>query len=216
MMASGHDLDDRPREVTYVIGGAAVGKSTWIRQNLSMTHIIIDPDTLKELCPLQDENPDAKGSPTYVWTKMRASELMENALVEPGRYVIVGTGGSTGSKEGGSSSKKVEFLQRAREAGYTTRVVLLHCPTEVALERNSSRPKGLSKDIVLESLQTAHAAFLTLRNVCDEAEKIDTSTNNKDAHGRRQSFAQLKAYAKLGTVGTMNVDRRRGSLMATG
>ena len=86
------------KEMLYVIGGAAVGKSTYIKQNLAMTHIIIDPDTLKDVCPLKDPDPDAKGSPTYLWTKKRVAELMESALAEPGRYVIVGTGGTTGSE----------------------------------------------------------------------------------------------------------------------
>ena len=196
------------KEMLYVIGGAAVGKSTYIKQNLAMTHIIIDPDTLKDVCPLKDPDPDAKGSPTYLWTKKRVAELMESALAEPGRYVIVGTGGTTGSE--GGSSKKAEYLRRARAAGFKTKCVYLICPADVAVQRNRSRPKGLSDDIVLTSLKAAEAAFKTLRDVCDEAEQIDVSMDRRAQNGRRQSLAALKAYAKLGalTVDASSAARR--------
>ena len=109
------------------------------------------------MCPLEDPDPNGKDSVTYHWTKRRIDELMAEALENPGRYAIPGTGGTTGKD--GEKSKKVQYLRRAKDAGFVTRVVLLTCSDDVALKRNARRPRQLPEEIVKSSIEAAAAAF---------------------------------------------------------
>ena len=183
---SSDELYSPASELVYVLGGAGVGKSTWIQSNLQQTHKVLDPDSLMAMCPLEDPDPNGKDSVTYHWTKRRIDELMAEALENPGRYAIPGTGGTTGKD--GEKSKKVQYLRRAKDAGFVTRVVLLTCSDDVALKRNARRPRQLPEEIVKSSIEAAAAAFEVLSKQCDMAQQIDVSAHKSGLRGRRMSL----------------------------
>ena len=187
---------DKACEMVYVIGGAGVGKSTYIREKLAQTHQVIDPDTLRTLCPHQDPDPDGKGSITYKWTKRRSEELLNAALKHPGRYAFPGTGKTTGKEL--LKSKKAKLLKRAAEVGFHTRLIYLYCSDETALQRNEERPRRLTDETVLESLRAAEAAFEALRHLCHEAQKIDVDRQKRAIRGRSMSLtARPSEVAKV-------------------
>ena len=63
-------------EMVYVIGAAGVGKTTWIRSHLSSTHVVIDLDQIMKLCPLEDANPEERGSISFRWAKERSEAML--------------------------------------------------------------------------------------------------------------------------------------------
>ena len=175
-------------EMVYVLGGAAVGKSTFIEEHFSSTHIVIDPDGFESDCPVNDSTPHAENSQTYAWCKKRASERMEEALScqEEQSYVFPGT--ARNSAQSGCEASKVAYMKRAKEIGYRTRVVYLHCPIEVARARNSSRPRQLPDDIIVRTQRSAAEMYEVLKEICDEHEAHDVSAYCRARSKRRVSI----------------------------
>jgi len=170
------------REIVYILGGSGVGKSTWVLENLNF-HVVIDPDKLQSLCPLTDPDPEGKNSITYRWTKQRCSELLEEALKrKQGNYAIPGTGKSTASK--GLESDMGKLLQRAKAAGFKTRLIHLSCDEEVAWARNATRARKLSHEVVMGSLAHASKAFEVLKPICDETVVHEVSGDQAFMRGR--------------------------------
>lgn len=172
----------KQREITYVLGGSGVGKSTYIQMNMNF-HIVIDPDKIRGLCPHEDPDPDGKGSITYKWTKTRCKELLEEAVVrEVGQYAVPGTGKSTARE--GLSSHMATILIRAKAAGFQTKLVYLKATPEIALKRNKMRPRALPDRLVLESLENAAKAFEILKMVVHEAIEVSASDDVSFMRGR--------------------------------
>ena len=180
-------------EMVYILGGAGVGKSTWVQQSqLSRTHQMIDPDRIVGLCPIDDANPGGVDSPTHRWCKQQCNELLEEALKSPRRqsFVLVGTGKSFGNKAP-NKHPKVQLMRRATQMGFRTRVIFLHCPVDVARERNASRPRSLPDELVVSTMESSRRLYELLRAVCDVAEERDTSAHESFRRGRKASLADV-------------------------
>jgi len=179
--------------MVYILGGAGVGKSTWVQQSqLSRTHQMIDPDRIVGLCPIDDANPGGVDSPTHRWCKQQCNELLEEALKSPRRqsFVLVGTGKSFGNKAP-NKHPKVQLMRRATQMGFRTRVIFLHCPVDVARERNASRPRSLPDELVVSTMESSRRLYELLRAVCDVAEERDTSAHESFRRGRKASLADV-------------------------
>ena len=174
-------------EIVYVIGGSGCGKSTYVLEHFSF-HAVIDPDKLSGLCPEQDDNPDAKNSVTYRWSKKRCVELLEEALTRrAGQYAVPGTGKTTARQ--GADSYMAKLLVRAREAGFVTRLIYLKCSTETAKARNASRKRTLPDEVVIKSLADAEAAYELLKPTVHEARVVDVSMDVSFKRGRSMTGA---------------------------
>jgi predicted kinase len=179
-------------ELAYILGGAGVGKSTWIIDNsLALTHQIIDPDRLAGLCPIEDDDPAGVSSPTHRWCKQRSCELLEEALTSTKlqSFALVGTGKSFATLTG--THPKVHLMERATALGLRTRVIFLHCPLDVARARNASRPRSLPDEVIVSSMESSRRLFELLRDVCDVSEEHDTRKHQPSRKGRRASLAEV-------------------------
>lgn len=230
------DLDDRPspkmaddrkkREFVYVLGGAGVGKSTWTAKNLEATHEILDPDRLQALCPLEDPKPDAQGSPTYLWCKEQCKLRVEQALAADAdgtrSFAMLGTGKLSVVRRleaRGEEHPKIMLLRQARSAGYRTRVVCLHCPIEVALARNASRPRALADEHVRETVLGSNALYELLRAEADACEEHDVSEHHARSRGRRASMGisdRMHAFHLSSSVRISKTRQRAVSLESVG
>ena len=185
----------RKPEFVYVLGGAGAGKSTWIQDNLEGTHLIIDPDRLVAICPLDDPCPTAVRSATYLWTKQHCEELLQDALRDDGmqnrkmNYAIIGTG--KGIAQEGIAANKAQIILRAKALGFRTRTVYLVCPVEIALERNLGRPRALPEEVVRTTCQSASVAYATLKGICDVCQEYDVSQRRSKLVGQRASCARV-------------------------
>ena len=179
-----------------------MGKSVFVQRQLEDTHVVIDPDRLKVLCPVDDSDPDGQDSITYLWTKQTCNQLMEEAITNLGKgslksYAFPGTGKGIGTSEDATKSYKLDFLLRARAAGFRLRVIYLHCPEPVALERNASRQRQLPNDLVVSSLKHAARAYACLSHVADAAESVDVGDDDSFWHGRSATFRrQLSSFSR--------------------
>ena len=175
-------------EAVLVIGGTGVGKSTWIRKRLLLTHAVIDSDRLLAKCPLADPQPCSINSPTYLWCRQRTIEQLEAALKSQRRrsFVCPCTGKSASD---GQEHPKVAYMRRAREAGFRTRVIHLVCRVEVARTRNSTRQRQLPDELIERSRQGAQQLYEQLRGVCDMHEEHDVSAHDATYRRRNASFS---------------------------
>ena len=179
-------------ELAYILGGAGVGKSTWVLDNsLAQTHQIIDPDRLVGLCPVEDDDPAGVDSPTHRWCKQRSRELLEEALssTKLQSFALVGTGKSFATLTG--KHPKVHLMERAAALGLRTRVIFLHCPLDVARARNASRPRSLPDEVIASSIESSRRLFELLRDVCDVSEEHDTRKHQPSRKGRRASLTEV-------------------------
>ena len=169
------------------MGGAGVGKSTYIVQHLHF-HSIIDPDKIRGLCPHHDDDPNSEGSITYKWTKQRCRELLEEALERrTGHYAVPGTGKSTAKQ--GTESHMASVIFRAKQLGFRTKIVHLTCTVEEALARNQSRVRCVPDVVVLKSMDDAAAAVEVLRPLVDEVIEPSSSGNVEFMRGRSMTGA---------------------------
>ena len=159
------DDDPEPEpEMVFTMGLPAAGKSTYVKNELAETHMVIDPDTVKETLPGYDpKNPGA----VHAESKVITDAMLDAAMTAgAGRYVVDGTGTNPDSM--------LRDFARARDAGFTVRLVYIECSLTTSLARNAARERFVPPTIIEAKAAVIVASFDAIKDHADTVTTVNT------------------------------------------
>ena len=119
---------NKQQAVYMMIGIPGSGKSTWIREHLEQSWIVLSPDAILE------------SRYNYEWTPDRAAEAWAESYQLFGSVLLQG---KTMVWDATFTSPIIRsaILHTAKGAGYRVEAVFCDTPLEICLERNSTRDR---------------------------------------------------------------------------
>ena len=156
-------------ELVVMMGLPAAGKSWVAEGRYTDTHSFVDCDAIKETHPDYDPlNPQT----IHDWSKAVAETQMQEAFSNPTNTVYDSTG--TNSK------KVIRYVESARAAGMTTRLVFVTVGIETSILRNANRtdrqgnskPRVVPEHIIREKADKIYQSFDIVSELFDVVEKV--------------------------------------------
>ena len=119
---------NKQQTVYMMIGIPGSGKSTWIREHLEQSWVVLSPDAILE------------NRYNYEWTPDRAAEAWAESYQRFGYFLLQGR---TMVWDATFTSPIIRsaILHTAKGAGYRVVAVFCDTPIEVCIERNASRER---------------------------------------------------------------------------
>ena len=157
--------------ITFTMGLPAAGKSSVIKDGRAKVDgaILLDCDSFKEAHPDFDpQNPQALHS----WSKEQVKRAFTEALETGGHYVYDTTGTN--------SRRMLNEMNRAKEAGFTVRLVFVKVDLVTSIGRNHdpSRGRVVPLSVIVEKADKVNRVFDEIHHVADEVLIIDNSADN--------------------------------------
>ena len=112
--------------------------------------------------------------------------MLERALTRPLPRSVVFPGTGKGALDV-DEHPRVEYMRRAKQAGFRTSVVHLICPLEVARSRNNTRQRQLPDSLVESTREGSKRLYKQLSAVCDQHAEHDVSAHKLKFRGRSAS-----------------------------
>jgi predicted kinase len=165
----------------FLMGIPAAGKSTLTRKRYGADarYLIIDPDEIAEKLPgYSPKDPQI----THGEASRLAEEQWQGALRARDRNIIFD---GTGTK----AEKLVRRMKEAKAAGYSTKLLYVTIPLELALRRNQERPRTVPEHIVLEKAAQINETYETVKPFADSIEEVDTTKQGNPKLSRVQRRA---------------------------
>jgi predicted kinase len=148
-------------ELVVMMGLPAAGKSWVAEGRYTDTHSFVDCDAIKETHPDYDPlNPQT----IHDWSKAVAETQMQEAFSNPTNTVYDSTG--TNSK------KVIRYVESARAAGMTTRLVFVTVGIDTSITRNANRPRVVPEHIIREKADKIYQSFDIVSELFDVVEKV--------------------------------------------
>lgn len=164
----------RPRRVLFLMGLPGSGKSTIKRRRLSPGDNDIEPDQLKRRHRRFRDNMDEQtDEEVHRWSVRRALDVFEDAVRDRRHRDIVF------DSSGSNASWLRRRIETARRKGFTTELLWIDVPVEIALLRN--RDRGFERDrrgqfcpekIILDKALLMEASYQELSRCVDSAERL--------------------------------------------
>ena len=156
---------------TFTMGLPAAGKSSVIKDGRAKVDgaILLDCDSFKEAHPDYDPSmPQALHS----WSKEQVKRAFDEALETGGQFVYDTTGTN--------APRMVEEMTRAKEAGFTVRLVFVKVDLVTSIGRNhdASRGRVVPLSVIIEKAEKVTRVFDEIHHVADEVLVIDNSADN--------------------------------------
>ena len=148
-------------ELVVMMGLPAAGKSWVAEGRYTDTHSFVDCDAIKETHPDYDPlNPQA----IHDWSKAVAETQMQEVFSNPTNTVYDSTG--TNSK------KVIRYVESARAAGMTTRLVFVTVEIATSVRRNANRPRVVPEQIIREKADKIYQSFDIVSELFDAVESV--------------------------------------------
>lgn len=148
-------------ELVVMMGLPAAGKSWVAEGRYTDTHSFVDCDAIKETHPDYDPlNPQA----IHDWSKAVAETQMQEVFSNPTNTVYDSTG--TNSK------KVIRYVESARAAGMTTRLVFVTVEIATSVRRNANRPRVVPEHIIREKADKIYQSFDIVSELFDAVESV--------------------------------------------
>jgi len=142
----------------------------------------IEPDRFKARHPRYSrEMGEETDDEVHRWSVRRAADAFETALASPRRPSLVFD--SSGSNARWLSQRIIS----ARHAGYTTELLWVDVPVEIAILRNrdrASRGQWCPERVILDKAEVLPASFEELRQEVDSAERLHNWCERGDERAR--------------------------------
>ena len=159
-------INNGTRRAVFMMGGPASGKST-IRRRYFDDLMVLDCDSIKETHPDYDpKNPQALHAWSAAELKARVDALLNNGPASIS-FVYDGTGST--------AERYVNYIQRAKAAGYHVILVYVKVDIEVAIARNANRERVVPEHVVRDKHSLIATSF---EIVSPHADRVMEVNNN--------------------------------------
>lgn len=159
-------------EAVFMQGLPGAGKSTHISERFghSREHDLISPDIIKKQHP-HYRNDAQVTQALHGWSKKHADAALDNAIQNRRSFIYDGTGTKKKST--------VERIQRAKKAGYHTRVHTVAVPLSVSLQRVQQRKAAggheVPEPVIRKKAAEVGSTFMETARHADHVEVDDRS-----------------------------------------
>lgn len=162
------NTNNQKKEMVFLMGLPASGKSTTAKSIYGSTHTFIDPDLIKESHP--DYNP-AEAYKIHDWSKAEEEKQWMAALISDGQFVIDGTGTN--------AEKMVRRINQAQALGFETKLLYVTCTLETSIRRALKRTRQVPLEMIREKALNIQTAFEIVSKYVAEIQVIDNSVDTK-------------------------------------
>jgi len=172
----------------FLMGLPGAGKTTVKRRRLHSGDLDIEPDRFKKRHPRYSENMgEETDDEVHRWSVRRSVDAFEQAVHSSRKPNIV-------YDSSGSNARWMEGrIATARRAGYTTELLWVDVPVEVALLRNRDRARHgqwCPEKIIQQKASVLSASFDRLRKEVDSTERLENWSQRSGERAR----AELDLY----------------------
>ncbi len=162
------NTNNQKKEMVFLMGLPASGKSTTAKNLYGSTHSFIDPDLIKESHP--DYNP-AEAYKIHDWSKNEEEKMWMSALISDGQFVIDGTGTN--------AEKMVRRINQAQTMGFDTKLLYVTCTLETSIRRALKRTRQVPLEMIREKALNIQTAFEIVSKYVESIQVIDNSVDTK-------------------------------------
>lgn len=170
------------------MGLPGAGKTTVKRRRMHRGDADIEPDRFKHQHPrFSQDMGEETDEEVHRWSVRRAADAFEGALADSRKPNLVFD----------SSGSNARWLGRriaaARDAGYTTELLWVDVPVEIALLRNRDRAttgQWCPEHVIMDKAKVMEASFEELRQEADSVERLE----NWSERGGELARAKLDLY----------------------
>lgn len=134
----------------FMLGSPGSGKSFIAKRVAAEKNIksIVDCDFWKTQHPEYDpKNP----SKVHEWSKKRADAELALLIAHDETFIYDGTGAN--------AEALVQRINTAQAAGYKTEIVYVSCPLQKCIQRNATRERSVSEEMLREKHSTIAISF---------------------------------------------------------
>lgn len=163
-----NESNNQKKEMVFLMGLPASGKSTTAKNLYGSTHTFIDPDLIKESHP--DYNP-AEAYKVHEWSKMEEEKMWMQALIDGGEYCVDGTGTN--------SEKMVRRINQAKVLGFETKLLYVTCTLETSIRRALKRTRQVPIEMIQEKALNISTSFEIVAKYVDSIQVIDNTVDTK-------------------------------------
>lgn len=157
------------KEMVFLMGAPAAGKSTLGRKKFGATHIFIDCDQIKEQHP--DYDP-ARPDLIHEWSSAIAKQMFQDAInSQDGLWVIDSTGTN--------AERMVKDIKLAKDAGFKTTLFYVRCSLETSLRRAAKRKRRVPEYIIREKHSLIATSFEIVSKYADTVEVVDNGQDKE-------------------------------------
>jgi len=150
------------KQITFMIGSPASGKSTVADKIAGDKYEILDCDKIKESHPDYDpKNPHL----LHEWSARELEKRFQKAIKKEGQYILDGTGSN--------SDKLIRRITEARQEGFVTKLVYVTCSLKECLRRNQTRERVVPENVVKEKYKDINYSFQAVSPHADKVEVIN-------------------------------------------
>jgi len=156
------------KEIIFLMGLPAAGKSTEGQKAFGSTHTFIDCDEIKKSHP--DYNP-AEAFKVHEWSKMEEEKVWLKALTTDGQFVLDGTGTN--------AEKMVRRINQAKAMGFETKLFYVTCTLETSIRRALKRVRQVPLEMIQEKALNIATSFEIVAKYVDTIQVVDNNTDTK-------------------------------------
>lgn len=156
----------------FLMGLPGAGKTTVKKRRMHRGDVDIEPDRFKSRhYRFHQDMGEETDDEVHRWSVRRAADAFEDALMSPRKPNLVF------DSSGSNASWLGRRIKSARRAGYSTELLWVDVPVEVALLRNRDRAtlKGgrwCPEEVIVEKAKVLSDSFEELRKEVDSAERL--------------------------------------------
>lgn len=156
------------KEIVFLMGLPASGKSTKGKEVFETTHQFIDCDEIKKTHP--EYNPK-EAFKIHDWSKMEEEKMWLHALTTNSDYVLDGTGVN--------AEKMVRRINQAKVMGFSTKLFYVTCTLETSIRRALKRERQVPIEMIQEKALNIATSFEIVSKYVDAIQVVDNDTDTK-------------------------------------
>lgn len=169
----------RAAHALFLMGLPGAGKTTVKRQRVHRSYVDIEPDQFKSRHPRYSKDMgEVTDDEVHRWSVRRAADAFEDALASPRKPSLVF------DSSGSNAVWLGRRIESARLAGYTTELLWVDVPVEIALLRNRDRAavgsRWCPETVILDKAKVLESSFEELRKDVDSAERMQHWSERSD------------------------------------
>lgn len=174
------------------MGLPGAGKSTIKRRRMQRGDLDIEPDRFKSRHPrYSDRMGEETDDEVHRWSVRRAADALDNAITSSRKQSLI-------FDSSGSNARWLgRHISAARLAGYTTQVLWVDVPVEIALLRNRNRAcdrdgRWCPERVILDKAEVMAGSFEELSRLAQSSERLQNW--DEDQRGGEMGKAELDLW----------------------